>query len=100
MPSSSAKTARRDQKERIMRNSRDFSKLKRKRYPMPSFIKEALKKTGLEVAYQSRPPYQQNDYVGWITRAKQEETKQKRLDQMLSELKSGDKYMDMEYHGK
>ncbi|HSG43712.1 MAG TPA: YdeI/OmpD-associated family protein [Anaerolineales bacterium] len=27
-------------------------------------------------AYNARPPYQRNDYIGWITRAKREETKQ------------------------
>ncbi|MCK7537754.1 MAG: YdeI/OmpD-associated family protein [Marinilabiliales bacterium] len=41
-------------------------------------------------AYQSRPPYQQNDYIGWINRAKLESTKQKRLNQMLDELKKGE----------
>lgn len=50
------------------------SRLKRPRYPMPDFIREALLQHGLMEAYQSRPPYQQNDYIGWITRAKQQET--------------------------
>jgi len=45
--------------------------------------------------YYERPPYQQNDYIGWITRAKREETKQKRLNQMLDELEKGDVYMKM-----
>jgi hypothetical protein len=43
------------------------------------------------------PPYQQNDYIGWITRAKRQETKEKRLAQMLVELERGDKYMNMDY---
>lgn len=64
---------------------------------MPDFIEEALKKSGLKIAYKSRPPYQQNDYIGWITRAKRESTRQKRLDQMLSELERGDVYMKMKY---
>jgi uncharacterized protein YdeI (YjbR/CyaY-like superfamily) len=51
-------------------------------------------------AYRSRPPYQQNDYIGWITRAKRQETKEKRLAQMLRELESGDKYMNMDYRPK
>ncbi len=50
-------------------------------------------------AYLKRPPYQQNDYIGWISRAKQESTKMKRLDQMLDELAAGDKHMKMSYRG-
>jgi len=46
-------------------------------------------------AYHARPPYQQNDYIGWSTRAKQEATKQKRLDQMLDELESRGVYMNV-----
>jgi uncharacterized protein YdeI (YjbR/CyaY-like superfamily) len=46
-------------------------------------------------AYRDRPPYQQNDYVGWITRAKGDETRRKRLDQMLDELEHGGVYMNM-----
>ena len=37
-------------------------------------------------AYGVRPPYQRNDYIGWITRAKRKETRRRRLDQMLDEL--------------
>ena len=76
---------------------RDFSKLKRPRYPMPAFVMEALLERGLMSAYEARPPYQQNDYIGWITRAKQEKTIQSRLDQMLDELERGDRYMKMPY---
>jgi uncharacterized protein YdeI (YjbR/CyaY-like superfamily) len=71
--------------------------LKRPRYPMPDFIHNALKKYNLMEAYQKRPPYQQNDYIGWITRAVHNETKQKRLKQMLQELHRGDTYMNMKY---
>lgn len=67
---------------------------------MPAFIFEALHERSLMDAYQARPPYQQNDYVGWITRAKQEQTIQKRLNQMLDELQGGDKYMKMPYRQK
>ena len=56
---------------------RDFSKLKRPRYPMPDFVKQALDERGLMEAYQKRPAYQQNDYIGWINRAKRQETKEK-----------------------
>ena len=64
---------------------------------MPKFVREALKERGLMEAYRERPPYQQNDYVGWITRAKRVETQQKRLDQMLDELEKGGVYMKMEH---
>ena len=72
----------------------------RPRYPMPGFVLEALEQHGLMAAYRARPPYQQNDYVGWITRAKRPETRDKRLAQMLEELASGDRYMKMPYHAK
>lgn len=69
---------------------------------MPDFIRDALNERGLMDAYRSRPPYQQNDYVGTlcVTRAKLETTKQKRLDQMLDELKGGKLYMNMKWHPK
>ena len=75
----------------------DFSSLSRPIHPMPDFVLEALTERGLLSAFQQRPPYQQNDYVGWINRAKRVQTKQKRLDQMLYELERGDLYMKMEY---
>ena len=72
----------------------------RPRYPMPDFIRNALDQHGVTDAYNARPPYQRNDYIGWITRAKREETKQKRLNQMLAELKKGDVYMKMKWKSK
>lgn len=75
----------------------DFSTLSRPIHQMPEFVKSALDDRGLLQAYQDRPPYQQNDYIGWINRAKRIETKLKRLDQMLDELMQGDVYMKMEY---
>ena len=48
-------------------------------------------------AYHKRPAYQQNDYVGWINRAKRQETKEKRLRQMLEELARGGVYMKMKH---
>ena len=76
---------------------RDFSKLKRPRYPMPGFVKQALDERCLLEAYQKRPAYQQNDYIGWINRAKRRETKEKRLLQMLEELETGGVYMKMKH---
>ena len=74
--------------------------LKRPQYEMPDFVREALVELDLMDAYRQRPPYQQNDYIGWITRAKRTETQQKRLAQMLQELEGGDKYMKMVYRAK
>lgn len=78
--------------------TKDFSKLKRERYAMPDFVREALNNRQLMDAYHSRPPYQQNDYIGWISRAKKDETKAKRLNQMLEELQTGNIYMKMKYN--
>ena len=75
----------------------DFSKLKRDIQPMPDFVEEALLRDGLMDHYRKRPAYQQNDYIGWINRAKRNETKQKRLNQMLDELRQGDVYMKMDW---
>lgn len=78
----------------------DFSNLQRPTHPMPDFVREALEARGLMGQYGRRPAYQKNDYIGWITRAKREETVQKRLAQMLDELERGDTYMKMRYHAK
>jgi len=67
---------------------------------MPEFFRDALQARGLMEAYNARPPYQQNDYIGWITRAKRPETQEKRLTQMLEELEKGDVYMKMEWKPK
>jgi uncharacterized protein YdhG (YjbR/CyaY superfamily) len=72
----------------------------REQYPMPDFIATALDQSNLWERYRARPPYQQNDYIGWITGGKREETRQKRLTQMLEELQSGNAYMGMAYNAK
>jgi uncharacterized protein YdeI (YjbR/CyaY-like superfamily) len=82
-----------------MTERRSFSRLTRPRNPMPQFVREALATRGLAQAFEARPPYQQNDYLGWITRAKRQETVQRRLAQMLDELEAGDRYMNMRYRG-
>lgn len=78
----------------------DASRLKRKIHPMPDYIITELRKENLMELYRKRPPYQQNDYIGWITRGKQEATREKRLRQMLDELRSGTAYMGMAYNAK
>ena len=77
-----------------------MSTLRRPLYPMPDFVKKALLDNGLMEVFYNRPPYQRNDYIGWIMHAKQEKTQQKRLNQMLDELAAGDSYMKMKYRAK
>jgi hypothetical protein len=67
---------------------------------MPELVRKALVAQKLMEAYRSRPPYQQNDYIGWITHAKLRATQEKRLAQMLEELAGGDRYMKMAYHSR
>ena len=74
-----------------------MTSLRRQRHPMPDFVKKALDESGLFSAYKERPAYQQNDYIGWISRAKRPETKMKRLRQMLDELERGGVYMKMNH---
>lgn len=62
---------------------------------MPAELQAALDAAGLVEAYAARPPYQRNDYIGWIGRAKLSATREKRLRQMLDELRRGDVYMNM-----
>jgi uncharacterized protein YdeI (YjbR/CyaY-like superfamily) len=75
--------------------SESKSTLKRPKNLMPLFARDALNGRGLMDAYLARPAYQQNDYLGWIARAKLEATKTKRLNQMLDELEGGKLYMNM-----
>lgn len=66
---------------------------------MPDFVRDALVEHGLRAAYDARPPYQRNDYLMWINKAAREETRQKRLRQMLDELQGGGLYMGMRWTG-
>ena len=71
---------------------------RRKVHEVPDYITSALDENGLWEHYRARPPYQRNDYIGWIISGKREETRQKRLSQMLEELLGGDAYMGMAYN--
>lgn len=64
---------------------------------MPDFVRHALEEHGLMDAYRERPAYQQNDYLRWINEAKRQETKEKRLQKMLDELRVGGVYMNMKH---
>jgi uncharacterized protein YdeI (YjbR/CyaY-like superfamily) len=78
----------------------DTSRMTRDIYEMPQDIAAALKSRHLLDAYRGRPAYQQNDYVGWISRSKRGDTRQKRLEQMLEELEGGERYMKMSWNGR
>lgn len=75
----------------------DMSGLSRPIQPMSDEIQLALVEAGLMDEYLERPPYQRNDYLSWITRAKRHDTQERRLVQMLDELRRGDVYMKMEW---
>lgn len=66
-------------------------------HPIPEEVKCAMQEHGVVAAYRLRPPYQQNDYIGWIIQAKRETTRRKRLQQMIEELKNGTHYMKMKW---
>ena len=51
-------------------NGKHDSRLRRARNPMPGCVREALLRDGLMDAFEKRPAYQRNDYLGWIARAK------------------------------
>ncbi len=68
-------------------------------HPIPDDIRRLLHNRGLWDAYQARPPYQQNDYIGWIEQAKRTDTRDRRIHQMLDELEAGGLYMKMRWTG-
>lgn len=78
---------------------RKKAELKRPLNRMPAWIRQALVDAKLLDAYRNRPPYQRNDYLGWIILPKMESTRLRHLEQMLDELKQGDVYMNMAWHG-
>lgn len=70
---------------------------KRPAQPMPNDVAIELEAAGVRDEYDGRPFYQRNDYLAWIGRAKRPETRRKRIDQMLEELKEGGVYMGMDH---
>lgn len=80
-----------------MRSDHLADRLTREIHEMPVEVAAALESRGLVAAYEARPAYQQNDYLGWIIRARRPETRQKRLAQMLEELAEGGVYMRMRW---
>ena len=57
----------------------------RARHVMPADLAEALRASGTRSDYESRPAYQRNDYVGWITAAKSAQTRSRRIAQMIED---------------
>lgn len=82
-----------------MRPTVDTSRMTREILDMPADIAAALEERDLAEAYDARPAYQQNDYVGWISRARRAETRSRRIEQMLDELERGNVYMNMAWNG-
>jgi len=76
---------------------KDSSNLARPIHLMPEFVRQALEERRLMDDYRNRPAYQQNDYIGWIKRARRQATREKRLAQMLDELEEGGVYMNMDH---
>ena len=62
---------------------------------MPDEVRIALEERGLFARYEERPFYQRNDYLSWIDRAVQPQTRLRRIEQMLDELDRGGVYMKM-----
>ncbi len=60
---------------------------------MPEQVAVILEEQGLRELYDARPSYQRNDYLGWIARGVRPETRARRLEQMLDELRAGEGYM-------
>ena len=79
---------------KIILNDSDRELLIQNRCEPLEFIDE---KNGVASDYESRPVYQQNDYIGWIERAKRQETKEKRFQEMVDELKAGGVNMKMKH---
>jgi uncharacterized protein YdeI (YjbR/CyaY-like superfamily) len=69
-------------------------------YSMPDIVKMMLKENGLDEAYANRHPYQQNDFLMWIGQVRCEETRTRRINQMLEELMAGNVYMKMQRNPK
>lgn len=80
-----------------MRSDIDTGRLTREVHEIPPDVAAALRERGLMAGYCARPAYQQNDYVGWIGRARRADTRRKRLEQMLEELAAGGVYMKMKW---
>ncbi|HTV25513.1 MAG TPA: YdeI/OmpD-associated family protein [Polyangiaceae bacterium] len=71
--------------------------VRRAKRRLPAAVRRALEGRGLLARYEERPPYQREGFLRWIAQAVREETKAKRLAQMLDELERGGVYMKMKW---
>jgi uncharacterized protein YdeI (YjbR/CyaY-like superfamily) len=70
-------------------------KVKRAEWPVPDFFRAALKKNKKAAGfYESLAPTYQREYLVWVTTAKREETRAKRLEETLKALAAGFKWID------
>jgi len=83
-----------------MKNELDTSRMTRRVHDIPDYVAAVLDENALWERCRARPPYRQNDYIGWITRRKREETRAKRRGAMPGELRAGSGYMGMEWRVK
>ncbi|AEQ53194.1 YdeI/OmpD-associated family protein [Pelagibacterium halotolerans] len=79
--------------------STDTARLTRPIQTMPDDVAARLDSGGLRAAYDARPAYQRNDYLGWIARARRPATRERRIARMLDELARGGVYMAMKWRG-
>lgn len=63
-------------------------------------VRDALEKSGMRTAYYGRPPYQRNDFIGWVNKVKASKTWAAHIPQMIGQLKRGHGYMKMDWSGK
>jgi len=70
-------------------------KVKRAPWPTPDFFKKALKaEPAASAFYTSLAPTYQREYLVWLTTAKRDETRDRRLAQTLRALAAGRKWID------
>lgn len=62
---------------------------------MPDDVATVLAEECVRGDYDARPAYQRNDYLSWIARAKTDVTRERRIAQMVEELRTGGVYMGM-----
>ena len=70
-------------------------KVKREPWPMPEFFAEALKRNRRATAFfESLKPTYQREYLVWVSTAKREETRERRVAETLKALAAGRKWME------
>ena len=70
-------------------------KVKRDPWPVPDFFTKALKQDRAAAAgFQKLSPSCQREYLVWLSTAKREETREKRLEETLAALATGRKWID------